>query len=468
MEQKARDNAAGNSNKIYDTIIIGAGLAGLSCANHLSENGFSFIVLDSSDGVGGRVRSDLVDGFILDRGFQVFLTAYPEAANMLDYQSLNLKSFYAGALIATEDGFTRLSDPFKNPSALLSAVFSNISSMSDKMRIAYLRQKLMATTVGEIFSQVDKTILQALQEDYGFSATIIHRFFRPFFGGITLDNTLSGSRRMFDFVYKMMAEGLVTVPARGMGQIPEQLAAKLPQNSIRLSSRVASIDVASSKVVLASGVTLQARSIVLATNGPDAHRLFPHVPLPSSQMATCLYFAAAEAPIKEPLLMLNGAAGPVNNLAVLTNVSPEYGPPGQHLISVTTVGGPGSGDAAEAKENADPLNEKAPLEGAAEAELIAQVKAQLKVWFGAGADVEQWRHLRSYRIAHAQPNQIPPWLQPASRPLKLSADGNEETEGHSIYVCGDHRENASINGALRSGRLVAEALKADLKVATVV
>ncbi len=463
MDEKAQEVAHKNSGKIYDTIIIGAGLAGLSCAAELTQNGFSFLILEASDGVGGRVRSDHVDGFTLDRGFQVFLTAYPEAARVLDYRSLDLKPFYAGALVATEDGFTRLSDPFRDPSTLLAAVFSNISSISDKMRIAYLRQKLMATTVEEIFSQSDKTILQALQEDYGFSATIIHRFFRPFFGGITLDNTLSGSRRMFDFVYKMMAEGLVTVPARGMSEIPNQLAAKLPPHAIRLSSRVSSIDVARSQVVLASGLTFQARSIVLATSGPDAHRLFPQVPLPSSQMATCLYFAAPRAPIKEPLLVLNGTGGPINNLAVLTNVSKAYGPPGQHLISVTTVGGPASGDATEAKQAGDPT--MAPLEGTAEAELIGAVKAQMQVWFGT--EVEQWRHLKSYRIAHAQPNQCPPWLEPASRPLKLPAEGGN-AEGNNIYVCGDHRENASINGALRSGRLVAEALKADLKVATAV
>jgi len=455
-----------NPNQIFDSIIVGAGLAGLSCANHLHKNGFSFLLLESSDGIGGRVRSDRLDGFVLDRGFQVFLTSYPEAARFLDYKKLDLKPFYAGALIAESDRFIRVSDPFKDPSAILSAVFSDISSLSDKMRIAYLRQKVMASTVEEIFAQPDKTILEALQVNYGFSATIIDRFFKPFFGGITLDKTLSGSSRMFEFVYKMMAEGLVTIPAHGMDQIPAQLAERLPENAIRLNSRVASLSVDGpmSQVTLASGQVFTTRSIVLATNGLDAHALCRQVPEPCSQMATCLYFASPSAPIKEPLLVLDGSglSGPVNNLAVLSNVSPAYAPEGQHLISATVVGGPSSGNSVNGEAGTASDLHQLEFGGAEEAKLIDEVKSQMESWFGKSA-VAQWRHLRTYRIAHGQPNQSPPWLEPPSRPLKIALDQS----GGNVYVCGDHRENASINGAMRSGRLTGEALLADLQVATV-
>lgn len=415
---------------IYDAIIIGAGLAGLSCAKQLASRGFSFLLVEASDSFGGRVRSDYIDGYTLDRGFQVLLTAYPEAASTLDYESLNLKPFLAGALINDGRYFIRLSDPFKDPSSLLSMMVSNIASLADKLKVAYLRQKVMASTVEEIFSQPDKTILQSLR-DAGFSANMINRFFKPFFGGITLDNSLSGSSRMFEFVYKMMAEGQVTIPSGGMGKIAEQLASALPTDSIRLNCQVASIDKNKSQVTLASGETLLARAIVIATDGANASKLSSAIEAPPSNIANCLYFSADQAPINDPLLVLNGTDnGPINNLAVLTNVAKEYAPAGKHLISVTVLGQVSLDD-----------------------QLIKDVMSQAKAWFGD--QVDSWQHLKSYRIANALPNQSPPWLE--KRPVRL-VDG--------LYVCGDFRENASINGALVSGRKAAEALVSDLKLAT--
>lgn len=415
---------------IYDAIIIGSGLAGLSCAKKLASQGFSFLIVEAADSFGGRVRSDYIDGYTLDRGFQVLLTAYPEAASTLDYRSLDLKPFLAGALIHDGKYFIRLNDPFKHPSSLLSMLVSNIASLADKLRVAYLRQKVMASTVEEIFSQPDKTILQSLK-DAGFSANMINRFFKPFFGGITLDNTLSGSSRMFEFVYKMMAEGQVTLPSGGMGKITEQLASALPNDSIRLNCRVASIDQGKSQVILENGEILLARAIVIATDGANASQLCSDIETPPSNMATCLYFSADKAPINEPILVLNGTdKAPINNLAVLTNVAKEYAPAGKHLISVTVLG-----------------------QVSEEEQLIKDVMSQAKAWFGD--QVDSWQHLRTYRIANALPNQSPPWLE--ARPVRL---------GDGLYVCGDFRENASINGALISGRKAAEALVSDLKVTT--
>lgn len=428
---------------IYDAIIIGSGLAGLSCAKRLASQGFSFLILEASDAIGGRVRSDYIDGFTLDRGFQVLLTAYPEAASTLDYESLDLRSFLPGALINDGKYFIRLSDPFKDPASLLSMMVSNIASLADKLRVAYLRQKVMSSTVEQIFSQPDKTIMQSLK-DYGFSDNMITRFFKPFFGGIILDNTLSGSHRMFEFVYKMMAEGQVTIPSGGMGTIAEQMAAGFSKDSIRLNSRAAAIDPVKAQVTLASGESFLARAIVIATDSANASSLTSMIVAPPAKMATCLYFSADQAPISEPILVLNGTgSGPINNLAVLTNVAKTYAPAGKHLISVTVLGQlPGKHDHEDA------------LEPAFEAQLINDVIIQAKSWFGE--KVDGWQHVKSYRIANALPDQSPPWLE-TPRPTRLS-DG--------LYACGDFRENASINGALISGRKAAEALVADLKVAT--
>jgi phytoene dehydrogenase-like protein len=433
-------------DQVYDAIIIGAGVAGLTCAGELDRNGFSYLVLDSSDGVGGRVRSDIVDGFTLDRGFQVLLTAYPEVARTLDYRKLDLRPFEPGAWIASDDRSYRLNDPFKAPASMLSMMFSDVASTADKLKVAYLRQKVMGMTINQIFNQPDKTILNTLSDEYELSSVFINRFFRPFFGGITIDKTLSGSRRMFDFVYKMMAEGQVVVPARGMGEISKQLAARLKEDCIRLSSKVETINFEKSQVTLASGQSFQGRAIVVATDGPSAVKLLQgKIEKVKSRRAIYLYFASETAPLNDPLLALNGTGnGPVNNLAVLSKVAPEYAPEGQHLISITCL------------MDGDDSDEPASLNGAEEAKLISTVLAQMKKWFGESVD--GWRHLKTYVIEHALPDQTPPWLTPPSRPVQIDLP--------ATYVCGDHRENASINGAMVSGRKAAEALTADLRVST--
>jgi len=430
-------NITQQPGRLYDVVIVGAGLAGLNCALTLQDRGFSALVLEAQDGVGGRVRTDNVDGFLLDRGFQVFLTAYPEAARRLDYRSLELQSFLSGALICSEGRFIRLTDPFREPLAFVPMLASDLAPITDKVKIAFLRQRLMSSSVQQIFSEPEHSIQNKLSQDCGFSDTIIERFFRPFFGGITLDKTLSGSSRMFEFVYKMMAEGSVVVPRQGIGQITEQLAQGV--NSIRLETRVKSIDRAQSTVLLENGESIKTRAIVVATEGPEAHRLLPEIEKPASRLATCLYFSAPVAPVNEAILVLNGDGdGPVNNLAVMSNVSSAYAPVGQSLISLTVLG--------ESADNSD------------DESLSAAVLKHMRNWFGD--QVNDWKLLKIYRIHHAQPDQTPPWLDEPCRSVRLHS-GND----NNIYVCGDHRDNASINGALASGRRAAIAICEDLKVA---
>lgn len=418
------------STEQNDAVIVGAGLSGLTCALKLQDQGFSPLLIDSAPKAGGRIRSEEFKGFRLDAGFQVLLTAYPEAAELLDYAALDLRPFVSGALIRHKGRFTRLADPFREPQALFSMLVSDIAPMHDKLRIAYLRQRVINMPMQEIFKQPDRTIEKALT-DYGFTNQIIDRFFRPFFGGITLDRSLSGSSRFFEFIYKMMAEGQVAIPARGMGEITAQLSARLKRPPL-LSTRVNHIDIENNSVHTDKGV-FRGRAITVATDWVEASRLLPDLysVCPRSRMATCFYFSAPKAPVSEAMLVLNGDEGLINNLAVMSNVSGELAPEGLHLISVTVLG----------------ENEATP----------ADILKELTDWFGD--ECGQFEHLKTFKIPHAQPDQSPPWLEPPRRSVKLS-QGSQV-----VYVCGDHRDNASINGAIASGKRTANLISQDLRVA---
>lgn len=405
-----------------DVVVVGAGLAGLACALHLSEAGVPVRVLEASDGVGGRVRTDTVAGFRLDRGFQVLLTAYPETRRVLDYAALDLRPFLPGALIRREGCFHELSDPWRRPSRLVSTLLSDVGTLPDRLRMARYRARVRAGALSALFERPETTALERLRGE-GFSEPMIDAFFRPFFGGVLLDRGLSASSRMLDFVFRMMAEGEVVLPAEGMGAIPRQLARRLPEGTVRLGARVASLT--SREVRLESGETIPARAVVVATEGPEASRLTGQLSAPASRSVTALYFAADRAPITEPTLILDGdGRGPVNNLCFPAQVAPSYAPTGAVLVSASVL--------------EDPNDPKA---------LEQAVRAQLTEWFGA--DARQWRLLRTYRIPHAQPDQAPPALDPVERPVELAG---------GLFVCGDHRDTASLHGALLSGRRAADAV----------
>jgi phytoene dehydrogenase-like protein len=357
----------------------------------------------------------------------VLLEAYPECRRVLDYGRLRLRPFAAGSLVRFGGRFYRLADPWRRPLSALSGLLSPIGTFADKLRVGRLRRRLLAPGLGDIFSRPETTTLEAL-ERIGFSTVMIERFFRPFLGGVFLDRDLATSSRMFEFVFKMFSSGSASLPAEGMRAIPDQLAAFLDPQSIRCGARVEALT--DHGVRLRGGETLACDITVLATDARNAAALVPDLPTAEFRQTTCLYFDAPQAPVPGPWLVLNGdGAGPINNLCVPSEVAPTYAPPERALVSVTVVG--------------DEHGEGAVL---AEA-----VRAQLRQWFGP--EVERWRPLRSYPIRHALPVQTPGVLQPAERPVQLTP---------SRFICGDHRDQGSIQGALTSGRRAAEAILARL------
>lgn len=399
-------------------VVVGAGLAGLAAARHLIERGRRVRVLEASDGVGGRVRTDRVDGFLLDRGFQIYLTAYPEGRAAMDYPALDFRRFAPGALVRVEGGFHTIGDPLRRPGDLVSTLRAPIGSAADKARMGGLALRTRLGGPDDDLGGADVPTIDYLRH-LGFSSTMIDRFFRPLFSGILLDPDLETSSRMFRFVFRMLATGNSVVPAGGMGAISEHLAQRLPPGTVELDTPV--LEATAHAVRTAAGDHVDADAVVIATDGPTAATL-AGIPDPGSRTVSCVYFAASAPPHAGPHLVLNGegpASGPVTNLAIMSNVAPTYAPAGQSLIAAATLDD--------------------------EPELEDRVRRHLQTWFGDV--VGGWRHLATYRIAHAQPIQNPPF--DAYRPARLES---------GLFVAGDHRATASINGALVSGRRAAEAV----------
>jgi phytoene dehydrogenase-like protein len=399
-------------------VIVGAGLAGLACARVLAAAGRPFTILEASNAVGGRVRTDVVDGFLLDRGFQIFLPAYPEAKRVLDYEALNLRPIYRGADVFVKNRFHRMADPLTHPLTALKNFNEAVVPLRDKWTTLLLRKEVFG--LREPPRDLAEIETEDYLRDFGFSEGMIDRFFRPFFGGVFLEKDLRTSARMLLFLFAMFDRGGSALPARGMQSIPDQLAMALPPGSLRLNAPVAAVR--AGEVTLDTGEVLQAEHVIVAVGEEVAHRLLPAAEtttLLPSRATTCMYFATDELPPGDAILHLDGdGRGPVNSVLVLSRVSPHYAPKGQHLISASIIGAPSS------------------------TELEQVVREQMRIWFGADV-VAKWRHLRTYQIRHAQPE---------SRQLRLGEGPLASVIQPGLYRCGDWCEHVSINGALLSGR----------------
>jgi len=402
--------------------IIGAGISGLSAGLHLHRKGFTVKIIEASDRVGGRIKTDIVDGFRLDQGFQVLLTSYPEAKMLLDYDALQLKTFLPGATVLYDGGQFEIADPFRRPSALLATVFAPVGSLKDKFNTFILKNKLKAKSVEGIFAQPQKSSLEQLK-DYGFSTKMISRFFKPFFSGIFLENNLATPNRMFDFVMKMFSEGDAAIPALGMEEIPKQLAKQLPKHAFLFNTKV--VDIQANTIITTTGEQIQSDIVIVATEATVLISKYKTTTETKHHSVTNVYFEAKVAPSNKAVVILNASKKDkiVNNLTVMTNVSTAYAPAGKVLVSVSCNG----------------------LLDCSDQELTQKIRTELQPWFGN--QVEDWAHIKTYKVKYALPQLAVLKDDLTIADMKIS---------DNLYCCGDHLMNGSINAAMKSGRLLAD------------
>jgi phytoene dehydrogenase-like protein len=429
-----------SSNSPNNTIVIGAGIAGLIAAIELHRAGREVLVLEAAPEVGGRVRTTVQDGFRLDHGFQVLFTAYPTLNRYLDHAALELRPFLPAARIVRDGrGTAIVGDALADLSLLLPSLAGGAVPFPDLFRMLRLRQFAMALSIDECFSsQYAAVSTRDFLTARGFSGATINGFFAPFYGGILLDRSLSTRASVLLFTFKMLAEGRTAVPANGMGAIPAQLAAQLPEGSVRCNTRVRSLhttDARASGVVLDDGTLLPAHDVVLATDLVTAHALTDTVRValqePRSILGcTTVYYSASSAVLPGRALWLNARPEAVVSHAVtLTEVAPSYAPVGRHLIAATVLG--------EAATHDD-------------ATLDAAVRRDLGLMAPTPVS-EALSHVATWRVPLAQ------FAQPV-----LAADASGRRSAHTalpnLWRASEVLHSSSLEGAARGGQQAAHAV----------
>lgn len=422
-----------------DCIVVGAGLSGLACAQTLIQNSKSVRVLEASNVPGGRVATDSVDGFRLDRGFQVYLDSYPEGQRFLNYSLLEFGAFEPGALVAHGGRLVPVSDPWRRPFAAIRSVLSGAVGMPDALRIARLRSEVLAgVRRGDIDPSLnrvhgEKTTREELVSR-GFSSRFIKLFFEPFFGGVFLERNLATAASVFEFTFAMFSSGRACLPAGGMSSIPQQMAKQLPATCLQTDATVVQIKhslTGGGEVVLADGRRFCAGSIIVSSAAIANSNLFSEDVLTEWQppLWKGTRLVAFESPKKPPcgqMLVVSAepvAAGPIDNVSVPSAVTKGYAPDGKNLIYVSV---------------------RSDWEGGDD-QLTSAVRSQAEAWFGPDATL--WNHLATVKVPKALPIETPLSRQQRPRSSCVSS---------GLFLCGDHLTSSSINGALVAGRLAAE------------
>jgi protoporphyrinogen oxidase len=413
----------------YKIHIIGAGISGLIAAKTLESQGYSPIIIEATDRVGGRVKTDIIDGYQLDHGFQVLLDAYPKAKEHLDYKALNLQEFQPGATIFSNGKLQTIGDPLRNLSLLLPTITASVGTLSDKIKIFKLNRSLKKKSIDAIFKTDATSTLDYLKAK-GFSNQIIQQFFKPFFTGIFLEPDLKTSSRMFEFVYKMFGEGLAVLPKAGIGAISEQLREQLKVTKFVFNTKVQSV--ADKTITLSDGTSLNTHFTII-TSG--ASQLIPNLNNQDVQWKSCynLYFETDSRTILKPLIgLVADDEALINNIFFHNSIETEQRGT-RELLSVTVV-----------KQHELSLNE-----------LIQRVEVELLKYF----NIKNLKHLKTYNISQALPD---------IEHLQNDISPTETQIKPTIFLAGDYLLNGSLNAAMVSGERAAQGVIMSLEDGLVV
>ena len=399
--------------------IIGAGITGLYCAYLLEQQGFSVSVYDKNSQLGGRMRTQIIDGFLIDNGFHVMQTGYPLASSVFDYDVLGCKPFgYGTEVIEPSEKkikHWKLLDPFRHPIKSVVYGLKLFTSPMNLLKVGLLRIKLSRIDDAEIFTNSDKTTNQFLR-DYGFSQSFIDRFFLPLFGGIFLENQLRTNQNMFKFVFKNMSRGSMVLPKDGIMAAPKSIADKLLTTQIHLNSEVTILD-----------------HNTLALN--EEKKNFDHIikSFDSTHESTnrhvwTVYFSSINPPSNSKYIMLNSKVKDeqkiISHVAIPTNIQPSYSADNRSLIVATIIG-----------EDSDKLGifEKT--------QIVSHARSELITWFGQC--VSDWKLITALNTKKALPENTP-------------ADDFELDL--SNLQCGDYKTHGSVEGCLISAKILVEKL----------
>ena len=396
--------------------IIGAGVSGLIAARVLEDNGYSPVIIEATERAGGRMKTDIVNGFQLDHGFQVLLTAYPAAQKYLDFDALELQQFLPGASIFKSGKQKIIGDPLKELSLLFSTLFSGIGNVGDKLKILKLNSDLKKKSTSVIFSEKEQTTFSYLQA-VGFSNEMITDFFKPFFSGIFLETQLDTSSRMFEFVYKMFGEGYATLPKAGIEAIPKQLLLNLKNTTLKLNTKVTSIK--GGEITLEDNLILESHFTIIAT---DASNLILDSNTTTVEWKACdtLYFETEGRVIKKQLIGLVPEKDTlINNIFYHTSLETKTRS-NNELLSVTVIDHPNLSNEA----------------------LIERVKIELRAHCG----IDACKFIKQYKIPMALPKLMDLKYEVLPAKTRLTAQ---------LFLAGDTQLNGSLNAAMISGERAA-------------
>lgn len=403
----------------HDVVVVGAGLAGLRAARVLARRGLDVVILDAADRPGGRMATDVVDGFLCDRGFQVLNTSYPALRAEADLGALDLRAFEPGAAIRGADGALHtFANPARRPRSLWATTVDDLFGPLDKAKLVAWTARVLATPPRRTAGLIDRSAAADLAAA-GLDGPVVERFLRPFLSGVLGESALETSAGYVRLVWRSFALGSVAVPGAGMGALPAQLAAGLPADALRLGQPVSTVRPG---IVATPDGDVTARAVVVATDPVTAGALLPGLDVAPMRTLTTYYHVPPEPPARTPVLHLDATGGPVANTVVLTAAAPGYSPDGRPLVSSTVVG---------------PAIDE------------AVVRRELARLYGGPTD--DWEHLHTVEVRSALP------AFRAGHPVQ-----RDVALGDGVFVAGDHRDTPSSQGALVSGRRAARAVLAHL------